>query len=374
MASLGLDLNLSSLTSGIKNVSANFDLEALTKSLDPTACGTPLNLDAVTGFMDDIKANLELPSVDLKAALPDLDGLKDDLMGALGDLKPELPDLGLSFKDEIARLQSLAGPEFAALKSELESKWKDAVPDLNNILGSVPDLNSLVSGALPAVDMCSAIPEINAKFETIDGVAVATEITKQAQNALTPDKTAAAVEEFSKTIVDKSSEEVVSGYPWNDVTRKWNRVYFGISGDRNDHFNEITAWIKKENKAVAALDSYKSYDVKKKEYGMVREELVEAGLLDDNEMAMIPRLRELVRIRKGYNCRLVKFNQKMKGYLLYLVGETTEEQWNSIWNHRPAGNQGDLEPEDYTKLEEFFEEFDENKDLAIAYFKTKGSF
>jgi len=372
MASLGLDLDLSSLTSGIKNVSV--DLGALTKSLDPTACGTPLNLDAVTGFMDDIKANLDLPSVDLKAALPDLDGLKDDLMGALGDLKPELPDLGLSFKDEIAKLQSLAGPEFAAFKSELESKWKDAVPDLSNILGGVPDLVSMATGALPAVDMCSAIPEINAKFETVDGVEVATEVTKQAQNALTPNKTAAAAEEFSKTIVDKSSEEVVPGYPWRDVTRKWNRVFFGITKDRNDHFNEITAWIKKENKAVLALDSYQSYKLKKKEYGMVREELIEAGLLDDNEMAMIPRLRELVRIRKGFDRRLEKFNKRMIGYLLYLIGETTEEQWNYIWNHRPAGNQGDLEPEDYTKLEEFFKEFDENKDLAIGYFKTKGSF
>jgi len=240
MASLGLDLDLSSLTSGIKNVSV--DLGALTKSLDPTACGTPLNLDAVTGFMDDIKANLELPSVDLKAALPDLDGLKNDLMGALGDLKPELPDLGDSFKDAIAELQSLAGPDFAALKSELESKWKDAVPDLNNILGSVPDLVSMATGALPAIDMCSAIPEINAKFETIDGVAVATEVTKQAQNALTPDKTAAVAEEFTKQIQDARTE-IVEGVNKSLITvDAWMQALTNINSVRYDWIDFKQEW------------------------------------------------------------------------------------------------------------------------------------
>jgi len=184
------------------------DVTTLAKKLDPTACGTPLNLDAVTGFMDDIKLKLDLPSIDLKSALPDLDGFKDELMGALGDLKPNLPDLGDSFKDAISELQTLAGPEFAKLKAELQEKWKDVIPDLDNILDSTPDLTSLLKGTVDAIDICSVVPEINAKFETVDGVAVATEITKQAQNALTPDKTAEAVEKFTEQIQDARTEIV----------------------------------------------------------------------------------------------------------------------------------------------------------------------
>jgi len=185
------------------------DVTTLAKKLDPTACGTPLNLDAVTGFMDDIKLKLDLPSIDLKSALPDLDGFKDELMGALDELKPNLPNLGDSFKDAISELQTLAGPEFAKLKAELQEKWKDVVPDLDNILDSTPDLTALLKGTVDAIDICSVVPEINAKFETIDGVAVATEITKQAQNALTPDKTAEVAEKLTETIV-KAKDEVVA--------------------------------------------------------------------------------------------------------------------------------------------------------------------
>ena len=97
-----------------------------------STCGDNANLDKIKELQGGLDAKLAEGQGKLDELKADMNSMKAEAES----YKPEIPEV-TSFQAELAKLTAIASDPIAFLKAklDLESKFKDSVPDLNGVLG-----------------------------------------------------------------------------------------------------------------------------------------------------------------------------------------------------------------------------------------------
>ena len=126
-----------------------------------SSCGNNESLDKLKELQGGLDAKLAGGIGQLDSLKADMNSMKDQAKSFL----PEIPDV-TSFQGELAKLSSNANDPIAFLKAktDLQSKFKDSVPDLDSVLGNLgvgefppktPSIKDICAGA-PNVEIDSS--------------------------------------------------------------------------------------------------------------------------------------------------------------------------------------------------------------------------
>ena len=121
-----------------------------------SSCGNNESLDKLKELQGGLDAKLAGGIGQLDSLKADMNSMKDQAKSFL----PEIPDV-TSFQGELAKLAAIASDPIAFLKAklDLESKFKDSVPDLNSVLGKL-GVGEFPPKTPSIADICAAAPNV----------------------------------------------------------------------------------------------------------------------------------------------------------------------------------------------------------------------
>jgi hypothetical protein len=121
-----------------------------------SSCGNNESLDKLKELQGGLDAKLAGGIGQLDALKADMNSMKDQAKSFL----PEIPDV-TSFQAELAKLAAIASDPIAFLKAklDLESKFKDSVPDLNSVLSKL-GVGEFPPKTPSIADICAAAPNV----------------------------------------------------------------------------------------------------------------------------------------------------------------------------------------------------------------------
>ena len=121
-----------------------------------STCGNNESLDKLKELQGGLDAKLAAGQAELDALKADMNSMKDQAKSFL----PEIPEV-TSFQAELAKLAAIASDPIAFLKAklDLESKFKDSVPDLNSVLGKL-GVDEFPPKTPSIKDICAAAPNV----------------------------------------------------------------------------------------------------------------------------------------------------------------------------------------------------------------------
>ena len=121
-----------------------------------SSCGNNESLDKLKELQGGLDAKLAGGIGQLDSLKADMNSMKDQAKSFL----PEIPDV-TSFQGELAKLAAIASDPIAFLKAklDLESKFKDSVPDLNSVLSKL-GVGEFPPKTPSIADICAAAPNV----------------------------------------------------------------------------------------------------------------------------------------------------------------------------------------------------------------------
>tara|TARA_Y100000389_G_C17423046_1_gene497889 strand:- start:706 stop:1593 length:888 start_codon:yes stop_codon:yes gene_type:complete len=121
-----------------------------------STCGDNESLDKLKELQGGLDSKLAGGQAQLDALKADMNSMKDQAKSFL----PEIPEV-TSFQAELAKLAAIAEDPIAFLKAklDLESKFKDSVPDLNSVLGKL-GVDEFPPKTPSIKDICAAAPNV----------------------------------------------------------------------------------------------------------------------------------------------------------------------------------------------------------------------
>jgi hypothetical protein len=121
-----------------------------------SSCGNNESLDKLKELQGGLDAKLAAGTGQLDSLKADMNSMKDQAKSFL----PEIPDV-TSFQGELAKLAAIASDPIAFLKAklDLESKFKDSVPDLNSVLSKL-GVGEFPPKTPSIADICAAAPNV----------------------------------------------------------------------------------------------------------------------------------------------------------------------------------------------------------------------
>jgi len=121
-----------------------------------SSCGNNESLDKLKELQGGLDAKLAAGTGQLDSLKADMNSMKDQAKSFL----PEIPEV-TSFQAELAKLSAIADDPIAFLKAktDLESKFKDSVPDLDSVLGKL-GVGEFPPTVPTIADICAAAPNV----------------------------------------------------------------------------------------------------------------------------------------------------------------------------------------------------------------------
>lgn len=121
-----------------------------------STCGDNVSLDKLKELQGGLDSKLQGGKDQLASLKTDMTAMKDQVTG----FKPEIPQVE-SLQAELSKLSAIADDPIAFLKAktDLESKFKDSVPDLDSVLGKL-GVGEFPPTVPTIADICAAAPNV----------------------------------------------------------------------------------------------------------------------------------------------------------------------------------------------------------------------
>lgn len=302
-------------------------------------CGNNTALDSLTGKADEIKAKL----AEGMSALSDLESKAGEITSALNDFAASIPTVN-SLQADLNTALAQAATDASAAFATFREKWGDAIPE-SEIQGYLDTISSIASNplALADFDPCKAFP--NKELNPSTGA-----VAVKAKAASVPNTNNTLPEPYTPTIT-KTYEKKIT-----DEMRAATRVGLDNLQAVEDYFAEQRKPLTARREAIANSAGWKSADKKAKSLGKKKSQLLEEGLLSEDEAKAVEKAFAWNDDNQSLKIRSYLMSRQLMAYKFVLRGEMPQETYDTEAYHPQGylngGKNGAIPQSDLDKFKE----------------------